>query len=85
MVLPHNWEELAPLVDTVLDAPEEHRAQVLDEVTGGDPYSVAALAWLVAESSGCPLFNRPAAERFSRLFDEDGASSSRRRWAGGIG
>ena len=28
--LPHDWQELAPLVDTVLDAPLERRAAVLD-------------------------------------------------------
>ena len=66
--LPHNWQELAPLVDTVLDAPAARRAQVLDEVTGGDPQRYAALEWLVAECErDVPLFNRPAAERFARL------------------
>src|SRR6476619_3016510 len=72
--LPHNWQELARLVDAVLDAPEEQRAEVLEEVTGGDPHRHAELERLVAECErDVPLFNRPAAERFSRLFDEDGA------------
>ncbi len=70
--LPRNWQELARLVDTVLDAPEERRAQVLDEVTGGDPQRHAELQRLVAECErDVPLFNRPAAERFSRLIDEE--------------
>ena len=36
-VLPPNWDELAPLVDAVLDAPPERRGAIIDELCTGDP------------------------------------------------
>jgi len=72
--LPPDWTTLAPLLDRVLDAEPEQREALLDEVSAGDPARRAALARLVAEcEQGMPLFDRPAAERFRALGEEDDA------------
>jgi serine/threonine-protein kinase len=72
--LPPDWTTLAPLLDRVLDAGPERREAVLDEVSAGDARLRAALARLVAEcDQGTPLLDRPAAERFGALSDEDDA------------
>jgi len=72
--LPPDWTKLAPLLDRVLDAELDRREALLDEVSAGDPALRAALARLVAECDrGMPLFDRPAAERFGALAEEDGA------------
>src|SRR6185295_15385174 len=69
-LFPKNWEELAPLVDAILDAPPEQRAAVLAEVSAGDPERRAALERLVADCERDQNFlNRPAAERFAHLTD----------------
>ena len=36
-LLPPEWDELAPLLDAVLDAPLEQRDAILDELSNGDP------------------------------------------------
>jgi serine/threonine-protein kinase len=70
-LLPSNWAELRPLVDAVLDEPVERRAAILDEVSRGDPDLREELSRIVAECErDLPLLDRPAAERFSGLFDE---------------
>ena len=72
--LPPDWTKLAPLLDRVLNAELDRREALLDEVSAGDPALRAALARLVAEcDQGMPLFDRPAAERFGALAEEDGA------------
>jgi len=72
--LPPDWTKLAPLLDRVLDAELDRREALLDEVSAGDPALRAALARLVAEcEQGMPLFDRPAAERFGALTEDDGA------------
>ena len=70
--LPDEWATLAPLVDQVLDAEPHERDRVLDAVSAGDPARRAAIAQLVAECErDTPVLERPAAERFARLFEED--------------
>jgi len=74
-MLPDDWQALAPLVDAVLDAPLERRGEVLAEVSGGDANRRAALERLVADcESAAPMLDRPAAERFSRLLDDEEVS-----------
>ncbi len=71
-LLPDDWQELAPFVDKVLDAPRELRATLLDQVSGNDPKRRAALERLVDEcEQDDPLMNRPAAERFAHLVVTD--------------
>ena len=73
-MFPPDWTTLAPLLDRVLDAEPDRREALLDEVSAGDPALRAVLARLVAEcDQGVPLFDRPAAERFGALAEEDGA------------
>ena len=70
-LLPPDWTELAPLLDTVLDAPPERRATLILELSAGDPGRQHALAQLVAECErDTPLLQRGAAERFSDLATE---------------
>jgi serine/threonine-protein kinase len=72
--LPPDWTKLAPLLDRVLDAEPHRRDALLDEVSAGDPVLRAALARLVAEcDQDVPLFDRPAAERFRTLTEDDDA------------
>ena len=68
-MLPADWQELAPLVDLVLDAPPDQRREF-------SPSSArrcrrrAQLERLVAECErDLPLLDRPAAERFASLLD----------------
>ncbi len=70
-ILPPDWEELAPLIDAVLDAAPEHRAALILDLSVGDPARRQALEHLVAECErDTPLLNRPAAERFDGLAHE---------------
>lgn len=69
---PHNWSELASLVDTLLDAAPERRAALIAELSGGDAERRSELERLLAECEiEPPLFRQPAAERFAALFDDD--------------
>ena len=71
-MLPPDWDELAPLLDAVLNAPPEQRAAVLLELSGGDQRRHAQLEALVAECAlDAPLLARPAGERFPALLDEE--------------
>jgi TolB-like protein/tRNA A-37 threonylcarbamoyl transferase component Bud32/Tfp pilus assembly protein PilF len=71
-MFPDDWAALAPLVDAVLDAPTDQRADALDAVSGGDLARRAAVERLVAECErDVPMLDRPAAERFARLLVED--------------
>ncbi len=70
-LLPHNWHELAPLVDALLDAPPERRAALRDELSAGDANRRAELEHLVAECEReAPLLDAQAAERFDVLLGE---------------
>jgi serine/threonine-protein kinase len=68
---PDDWRRLEPLVDALLDAPAEQRADLLAALSGGDPARRAELERLVAECERPrPLLDRPAAERFAALADD---------------
>lgn len=72
-LVPDDWEELAPLIDALLDAPPDRRPDLLTELSRGDAARRARLEWLVAECEvDTPFLNRPAIERFTSLFAEDG-------------
>ncbi len=69
-MLPPDWDELAPLVDAILDAPQDRRAALLAEVGETDPGRRSALEQLVAECEReAPLLERTALERFDQLLD----------------
>ncbi len=71
-VLPGNWEQLAPLVDQLLDAPQDQRASLLAALSAGNPARQAELERLVAECErDLPLLNRPAVERFDQLLGDE--------------
>ena len=63
-LLPPDWRALAPLIDAVLDAPPERRAELIVELAVGHRARERALTHLVAECErGSPLLDRGAAER----------------------
>ena len=69
---PSDWTQLEPLVDALLDAPPERRAALARELSGGDEGRRSELERLVAECErGHPFLDRPAAEHFTKLFDDD--------------
>ena len=72
-ITPEDWEQLAPLIDLVLDAEPDRRAALLDELYPGDPARRVRLERLVEDCERAhPLLDRPAAEAFSALLaDED--------------
>ena len=71
-MLPPDWHELGPLIDAVLDAPEDQRAAMLLHLSGGDQRRHAELEQLVAECNReTPFLARPAGERFASLIDDD--------------
>jgi Tol biopolymer transport system component len=68
------WSQLSSLLDTLLDTPPEQRAQVIAELSAGDPARRAELERLLAElGREAPLIDAPAAERFRALFDDPAA------------
>jgi TolB-like protein len=70
--LPADWEQLSPLIDTVLDAPPGRRDALIVELTSGDPARAERLRKLVAECGrALPLLDRPAGERFGALASDD--------------
>ena len=70
--LPADWEELSPLIDTVLDAPSDRRSALIVELTAGDATRADALRKLVSECDrGLPLLDRSAGERFGALAADD--------------
>ena len=71
---PDDWSELASLVDALLDAAPERRAERIAELSGGDPVRRQRLEALLAECEREPaLLRRSAADRFAELLDEDAA------------
>src|SRR4051812_30025922 len=69
--LPGNWQMMAPLVDAVLDALPEQRAQLLNELSAGDTNLRKELERLVLECEReAPLLNVHAAERFDQLLEQ---------------
>jgi len=72
-LLPSDWKNLSPLVDQLLDAPPSERSALLDALGGGNANRRAELARLLVECErDVPLLERPAAERFSELRQDDG-------------
>jgi len=72
-LLPSDWKNLSPLVDQLLDAPPSERSALLDALGGGNANRRAELARLLGECErDVPLLERPAAERFSELRQDDG-------------
>jgi Tol biopolymer transport system component/tRNA A-37 threonylcarbamoyl transferase component Bud32 len=66
-----DWTELASLVDALLDAPAERRAEVIAELSAGDESRRVRLEQLLVECEREPaLLSRPAAERFAALLDD---------------
>jgi Tol biopolymer transport system component/tRNA A-37 threonylcarbamoyl transferase component Bud32 len=69
---PHDWSELASLIDVLLDAPPEQRPALIGELSAGNAARRAELERLLMECEREPaLFSRPAAERFARLLDDE--------------
>ncbi len=69
--LPPNWQELAPLIDVVLDAAPADRAALIIQLSAGNAAQQKALEHLVAECErDTPLLDRGAAERFDGLAKE---------------
>ena len=69
---PRDLSDLAALVDRLLDAPPQHRAALVHELSGGDATRRAELEALLRECEQEPsLLGRPASERFAALFDDD--------------
>ncbi|MBW8838384.1 MAG: serine/threonine protein kinase, partial [Gemmatimonadetes bacterium] len=67
-----DWGRIEPLIDAVLDAPPDRRDVVARELSGGDDAVYARLQGLAAEcAKNHRLLDRPAAERFASLFDQD--------------
>ncbi len=73
-VTPPDWDRLQVLLDRVLDAPADQRADLLAQLAGGDPARRAALQELAALCErGLPLLDQPAAERFAALLEPEPA------------
>src|SRR5688572_5596065 len=71
-MLPPGWAELAPLLDAVLDAPPERRAETLARLTKDNPDQRVDLERLVKDCErDSPLLGRPAAESFAQLFADE--------------
>ena len=69
---PDDWSELASLVDVLLDAPPERRAELVVRLSGGDPRRLAELEALLRECEREPaLLVRSAPESFAALFREE--------------
>src|SRR5689334_2472791 len=67
-----NWSELSSLIDTLLDAPPDQRPSLIDELSHGDAVRRRDLERLLAEcDQDLSLLNRPAADLFSAMFNED--------------
>lgn len=63
------WREIAPLVDRLLDTPPSERADVIEELSAGDPVRRAQLErWAAQCDREDTVFSVPAAERFAELF-----------------
>ena len=74
-ILPHDWAQLVPLVDIVLEASPAARAACILELTAGNAERQSALEHLIAECErDMPFLDRPASERFDVLANEPEAS-----------
>jgi serine/threonine-protein kinase len=72
-ITPEDWQQLAPLIDVVLDASVDRRAALLDELCAGDSARRAHLERLVEECERPdPLLDRPAVDAFAALLEDEG-------------
>ena len=72
--VPSNWAALAPLLDAVLDAPANERADRIRQLSNGDATLQRQLEQLLAESEqDMPLLNESAARRFNILATDEPA------------
>ena len=70
--LPDSLSQLSSRLDALLDAPPDERASLIAELSAGDPALGAELERLVADfDRKLPLLDRPAAERFAALLQDD--------------
>ena len=68
------WSDLAALIDLLLDAPPGRRAELVAELSAGDPARRAELEALLRECEEEPaLLTRSAPEAFGALFDDEQA------------
>jgi hypothetical protein len=66
----NDWVRIEPLIDAVLDAPPDRRDAVARELSGSDDDLYVRLQSLAADcAKNHRLLDRPAAERFTSLFD----------------
>jgi len=71
-LLPDDWPSLEPLIDRLLDAPSSERPALLAQLAGDNPARRAELERLMAECErDLLLLERPAAERFAQLREEE--------------
>ena len=69
---PDDWSRLSSLVDALLEAPPEKRAELIAELSGNDATRRTELERLIADfDHGAPLTARPPAERFAALLDAE--------------
>ena len=69
--LPPNWDEVAPLLDELLDLPTAERADRVRQIGQSDAALQRQLEELLAEAEqGMPLLDQPAMRRFSELAAE---------------
>ncbi len=72
-ITPDDWQQLAPLIDLMLDATADQRAALLDQLSGGNALRRAELERLVEECERPdPLLDRPAADAFAALLADEG-------------
>ncbi|HTK54865.1 MAG TPA: protein kinase [Gemmatimonadaceae bacterium] len=68
------WSQLSSLLDALLDTPPERRAEVITQLSSGDPARRAELERLVAElGREAPLIDAPVVERFGALLEDPAA------------
>jgi Tol biopolymer transport system component len=71
---PEEWRRVEPLLDAVLDAPPERRAELIVELSDGDVARQRELERLVAECEReYPLLEQQAADRFASVFGAEAA------------
>ena len=71
-MLPARWQELQPLLDTLLDADVAERTALLAQVTQADPSKRSALEHLLAECGrDMPMLDHTAVERFNHLVNDE--------------
>jgi serine/threonine protein kinase/Tol biopolymer transport system component len=66
------WSELTSLIDKLLDAPQDERGALVQQLSAGDLVRRADLDALLAQCEREPaLLSVPAADRFAKLFESE--------------